>query len=153
MEADADLDSRLIDFVRGVTSAMGLSFDISIERTGDTLHIQLDGEGGDILVRRKGAALDALQHIVNTRFRRGLADLRIVVDCLNFRKDQDAELRQMVLFLADKAKESGQSQEIGPLNPYSRRIVHLAVAEDPLLASESVGDAFFKTVVISTKSG
>ena len=153
MEADADLDPRLLDFVRGVTSAMGLSFDISIERTGDSLQVRLDGEGGDILTRRKGAALDALQHIVNTRFRRGLADRRIVVDCLNFRKDQDAELRQMVLFLADKAKESGQSQEIGPLNPYSRRIVHLAVAEDPLLASESVGDAFFKTVVISTKSG
>lgn len=153
MEADADLDSRLIDFVRGVTSAMGLSFDISIERTSDSLQVRLDGEGGDILIRRKGAALDALQHIVNTRFRRGFADRRIVVDCLNFRKDQDAELRQMVVFLADKAKESGQPQEIGPLNPYARRIVHLAVAEDPLLASESVGDAFFKTVVISTKSG
>ena len=153
MEADADLEPRLIDFVRGVTSAMGLSLDISIERTDDSLQVRLDGEGGDILTRRKGAALDALQHIVNTRFRGGFADRRIVVDCLNFRKDQDVELRQMVLFLAEKAKESGQPQEIGPLNPYARRIVHLAVAEDPLLASESVGDAFFKTIVISTKSG
>ncbi len=153
MEADADLEPRLIDFVRGVTSAMGLSLDISIERTDDSLQVRLDGEGGDILTRRKGAALDALQHIVNTRFRGGFADRRIVVDCLNFRKDQDVELRRMVLFLAEKAKESGQPQEIGPLNPYARRIVHLAVAEDPLLASESVGDAFFKTIVISTKSG
>ena len=153
MEADADLDPRLIDFVRGVTSAMGLSFDISIERTGDSLQVRLDGEGGDILTRRKGAALDALQHIVNTRFRGGFADRRIVVDCLNFRKDQDAELRQMALF------SGGESQGIGPAAG-NRTTQSIRPPDRPsgcrrrsVLASESVGDAFFKTIVISTKSG
>jgi predicted RNA-binding protein Jag len=42
-------------------------------------------------------------------------------------------------------------QEMGPLNPYERRIVHLAVAEDPDVTSESIGDAFMKTVIISVK--
>ncbi len=41
---------------------------------------------------------------------------------------------------------------MGPLNPYARRIVHLVVAEDPEVSSESVGDAFLKTVIISPKS-
>jgi predicted RNA-binding protein Jag len=40
---------------------------------------------------------------------------------------------------------------MGPLNPYARRIVHLTVAEDTALTSESVGDAFLKSVVISRK--
>jgi predicted RNA-binding protein Jag len=40
---------------------------------------------------------------------------------------------------------------MGPLNPYERRIVHLAIAEDSGVASESIGDAFMKTVIISTK--
>jgi predicted RNA-binding protein Jag len=40
-------------------------------------------------------------------------------------------------------------QELGPLNPYDRRIVHLAIAEDPKVSSESIGDAFMKTVIIS----
>jgi len=44
---------------------------------------------------------------------------------------------------------TGERQEVGPLNPYARRIVHLAVAEDPGVSSESVGDAFLKTVLIS----
>ena len=39
---------------------------------------------------------------------------------------------------------------MGPLNPYERRIVHLAIAEDPGATSESIGDAFMKTVIIST---
>ena len=38
---------------------------------------------------------------------------------------------------------------MGPLNPYARRLVHLTVAEDPPLSSESIGDAFLKTVIIS----
>jgi spoIIIJ-associated protein len=42
-------------------------------------------------------------------------------------------------------------QEMGPLNPYERRIVHLAIAEAPGVTSESIGDAFMKTVIISTQ--
>jgi spoIIIJ-associated protein len=40
---------------------------------------------------------------------------------------------------------------MGPLNPYERRIVHLTIAEDPGVTSESIGDAFMKTVIISAK--
>jgi spoIIIJ-associated protein len=57
----------------------------------------------------------------------------------------------MALFLIGKVKTSGAPQEIGPLNPYARRIVHLAVSEDAGVTSESIGDAFLKTVVISPK--
>ncbi len=55
----------------------------------------------------------------------------------------------MALFLGDRAKTTRVPQEIGPLNPYERRIVHLAVAEDSETCSESVGDAFRKTVIIA----
>jgi predicted RNA-binding protein Jag len=40
---------------------------------------------------------------------------------------------------------------MGPLNPYERRIVHLAIAEDSSVTSESIGDAFLKTVIISVR--
>jgi len=42
-------------------------------------------------------------------------------------------------------------QQLGPLNPYERRIVHMAVAEVPGVTTESVGDAFSKTVLISLR--
>ena len=60
------------------------------------------------------------------------------------------ELRQMAAFLLEKARRTGQPQEIGPLNSYERRLVHLAVA-DAGGASESVGDAAVKTVIINAK--
>ena len=105
-----------------------------------------------MLVRRGGEGLQALQHVVATTFRKQLGDdNRIVVDCNGFRRDKDAELRQMARFMAEKARSSSAPQEMGPLNPYERRIVHLAIAEDPTVTSESIGDAFMKTVIIATR--
>jgi spoIIIJ-associated protein len=129
---------------------MGLSLTPEIEETTEGTRINLQGEDGGVLVRRGGEGLQALQHIVATTFRRQLGDdNRILVDCNGFRKDKDLELRQMAKFVADKAKATGVPQEMGPLNPYERRIVHLAIAEDPAATSESIGDAFMKTVIIS----
>lgn len=147
-----DLDARVIEFIHSVLGAMGLELTAETEETADNVRINLSGEGAEILLRRKGEALDALQVIVNTAFRRDArGDRHYVIDALGYRRGKDAELRQMALFLIGKAKTTGAPQEIGPLNPYARRIVHLAVSEDTGVSSESVGDAFMKTVVISPK--
>jgi spoIIIJ-associated protein len=147
-----DLDTQVIDFVSRVTAAMGLALSASREETGDNIRLNLTGEGADVLLRRKGEVLDALQVIVNTAFRRDTrGDRHYIIDALDFRKGQDAELRQMAQFLIGKVKVNGAPQEIGPLNPYARRLVHLTVAEDDAVVSESVGDAFLKTVIISKK--
>jgi spoIIIJ-associated protein len=148
----SDLDTQVIAFIQRVTTAMGLDLAIEVEETDDHVRLNLGGDGADVLLGRKGDALDALQVIVNTAFRRDArGDRHYVVDALGFRKDKDIELRQMAQLLIGKAKTSGAPQEIGPLNPYARRIVHLTVSEDAGVTSESMGDAFLKTVVISPK--
>jgi spoIIIJ-associated protein len=147
-----DLQLRVRDFMQQTLTAMGLPLDIEITEDTDSVRIELSGEGGEHLLRRRGEALDALQHVVNTAFRRQLNDDRsFVVDCLGYRKAKDAELKQMARFMMERAKSSGAPQEMGPLNPYARRLVHLTVAEDPQMASESIGDAFLKTVIISVR--
>ena len=149
----AELDARVIDFVQQVTRAMGLQLDVTVEELPDNARLNLAGEGADVLLRRQGETLDALQVVVNTVFRRDArGDRHYVVDALGFRKDKDAELRQMARLLAAKAKATGTPEEIGPLNPYARRLVHLAVAEDDEMSSESIGDAFLKSIVISRKA-
>jgi spoIIIJ-associated protein len=146
------LTAQIAKFVQEVVDAMGVALTTSVEETAEGTRINLEGEDGGVLVRRGGEGLQALQHLVATAFRKQLGDdNRIMIDCNGFRKDKDAELRQMARFVAEKARSSGTAQEMGPLNPYERRIVHLAIAEDPTVTSESIGDAFLKTVIISTK--
>jgi spoIIIJ-associated protein len=146
-----DLHERVREFAKQTVAAMGVPLEVTIVDAGDNIRVELSGEGGELLLRRKAEALDALQQIVNTAFRRELTDDRsFVVDCMDYRKAKDAELRQMARFMMEKAKVSGP-QEMGPLNPYARRLVHLTVAEDPQMSSESIGDAFLKTVIISVR--
>ena len=147
------LTSQIAEFVQRVVDAMGVTLTTRIEETPEATRINLEGEDGGVLIRRGGEGLQALQHLVATAFRKKLGDdNRIVIDCNGFRRDKDAELRQMARYMADRARTMGAPQEMGPLNPYERRIVHLAIAEDPTVSSESIGDAFLKTVIISAKS-
>ncbi len=146
-----NVQEKVGGLVRNVLTAMGLTLDVQVVDTPDAIRVEITGEGGEVLLKRKGEALDALQQIVNTGFRRELDDDRsFVVDCLAYRKGKDDELKQMTRFTMEKAKLSG-AQEMGPLNPYQRRLVHLTVAEDATMSSESIGDAFLKTVIISKK--
>jgi spoIIIJ-associated protein len=148
-----DLHARVTQFIDKTLTAMGVPLQIAVDDTADSVRFDLSGDGGEVMVQRRAEALDALQHIVNTAYRRELdADRTFVLDYLGYRKGKDAELKQMARFMMEKAKTSRTPQEIGPLNPYARRLVHMTVAEDPGMTSESIGDAFLKTVIISTKN-
>ena len=130
---------------------MGLAADVSVEPLEDGTRIVINGDDCEVLVKRRAEGLDALQHLVNAGFRREHPGRHIVVDCLDYRKGKDAELEETAKILVERARETGEPQEIGPLNPYARRIVHLAIADDPAASSESIGDAFMKTVVITAE--
>ena len=146
-----ELHERVREFTQQAVAAMGVPLDVTVVDAGDNVRVELSGEGGEVLLKRRAEALDALQQIVNTAFRRELKDDRsFVVDCMDYRKAKDAELRQMARFTMEKAKTAGP-QEMGPLNPYARRLVHITVAEDPQMSSECIGDAFLKTVIISVR--
>ena len=130
---------------------MGIETPVDVEETDDGHRLNLSGEQAELLVRHRGEPLKALQHVVDMAFGRGDGDKRVFVDALAYRKGKDVELRQMAKLLAEKVKSTGADQQLGPLNPYERRIVHMAVAEVPGVTTESVGDAFSKTVLISLK--
>jgi spoIIIJ-associated protein len=140
----------IVEFLNRVIAAFGIKATVHVEETSDGPRLNLTGDEAELLVRHRGEPLKALQHVVDSSYGRSLeGGKRVFVDALEYRKGKDIELRQMAKLLAQKAKDSGLDQQLGPLNPYERRIVHLAVAEIPGVSTESVGDAFSKTVLIS----
>ena len=142
----------IVDFLKQFTAALGINATIEVEETANGPRLNLAGEDAELLVRHRGEPLKALQHVLDMAFGRTLGDdRRVFVDALDYRKGKDVELRQMARLLAQKATETGLDQQLGPLNPYERRIVHMAVAEIPGATTESVGDAFSKTVLISKR--
>ena len=149
---DNDVTPQIIQFLEQFTTAMGIRATVKVDERPEGPRLNLDGEDVELLVRHRGEPLKALQHVVDMAFGRRLPDdQRVFVDALDYRKGKDLELKQMAKLLAEKVKQTGVDQQIGPLNPYERRLVHIAVAEVPGVATESVGDAFSKTVYISLR--
>src|ERR1700704_3153482 len=147
-----DITQPIVQFLEHFVAALGVKVHVTLEDTSDGPRLNLEGDEAELLVRHRGEPLKALQHIVDAAYGRALADeKRVFVDALGYRKSKDSELRQMAKLLAEKVKQSGVDQQLGPLNPYERRLVHMAVAEMPGMTTESVGDAFSKTVLISLR--
>jgi spoIIIJ-associated protein len=148
----SDTDQPIVRFLERFIVALGIQAQVAAEETSDGLRLNIDGEEAELLARHRGEPLKALQHVADIAFgREPRDDRRVFVDALGYRRGKDLELRQMAKLLAEKVKQSGHDQQLGPLNPYERRLVHLAVAEVPGVTTESVGDAFSKTVLISLR--
>jgi spoIIIJ-associated protein len=148
----ADPVAPIVDFLNRFNDALGISSPIDVEQTADGPRLNMTGDEVELLARHRGEALKALQHVVDMAFGRDLPDeKRVFIDALGYRRGKDLELRQMAKYLANKAKDTGLDQQLGPLNPYERRLVHMAAAEVPGVYTESIGDAFTKTVTISAR--
>ena len=148
----SDPTQPIVDFLERVAGALGIEATVSREDTADGPRLNYEGDQAELLARHRGEPLKALQHIVDSAFGRDVRDeRRVFIDALAYRKGKDIELRQMAKLLAEKVRQSGADQQLGPLNPYERRLVHMAVAEVTGVTTESVGDAFSKTVLISLR--
>jgi len=148
----ADTIAPIVDFLNRFNEALGIASPVEVEQNADGHRLNLSGEEAELLARHRGEPIKALQHVVDMAFGRDLPeDKRIFIDALGYRKGKDLELKQMAKYLAEKAKDTGADQQLGPLNPYERLIVHMAAAEIPGVYTESIGDAFTKTVTISAR--
>jgi spoIIIJ-associated protein len=146
------MTADIVTFLERFVGALGIVASVHVEETADGPRFNIAGDEAELLVRHRGEPLKALQHVVDMSFMRVLPERqRVFVDALEYRKGKDLELKKMAKFLAEKARDTGVDQQLGPLNPYERRLVHLAVAEVPGATTESVGDAFAKTVLISLR--
>jgi len=107
-----------------------------------------------MLIGRHGATLDALQMlaglVANSGFEHGA---RVVVDAEQYRERRRQMLVEMAQQQADKAKESQQEVVIPDLKPFERRIIHLALKEDPEVETYSEGEGDERCIVISPRNG
>jgi len=112
------------------------------------------GADKEALLEGNGRCLSALELIANNAFRNRMArGTKIRVDAGDFRSRRDQELADVAYQVAHSAKQTGRTQETQPLNPYERRLVHLALAEDPAVTTRSRGSGFLKNVQVIPQSG
>ncbi len=150
MSEDKTPREAIEDLVRRMVGHLGWDLAVRVEEAEEaTIRVELSGEDRDVVLCNRAEVLEALQYLLNRSFGRESRDSqRVLVDCDGYRARKEAELREIALRVSDRVRRTGTREELGLMNPYERRIVHLAVAETEGVTTESAGDGVMKRVII-----
>jgi spoIIIJ-associated protein len=139
-----DLDTRPISsFLETILPYFPLQLTYQIKKRDDTIYLIFEGEDKSLLLRKDGALLLAFQHLLNK-----ITPHKVQVDCEFYRRRKEKRLREYAQQVAEEVLETGKNEILDLMNPYERRIVHIAVNQVPGITSESIGDGFLKRVKV-----
>jgi spoIIIJ-associated protein len=133
-----------------------LGFDgVRVEiREGETSRLNVVGEGSDrealgSLIGRKGERLSALQHLVNLMLSRRTGQwTRVLVDVEDYRGRRERQLVDLAARAAERVTETGKMLQLEPMPALERRWIHLALRDNPNVATQSIGEEPNRRVVL-----
>ncbi|MCP4104271.1 MAG: KH domain-containing protein [Desulfobacteraceae bacterium] len=138
---------RIIDFI--TTEAT-----ISIQENSDRVMFNIEGGNSAVLIGKRGQTLEAIQYLVEKVMNKHSEQrIRIQIDIEGYLDSRRTRLRSLATRLSEKAKRTGKPVTIGQLNAHDRRIIHLFLKDDGGVRTQSMGDGFYRKLVIYPKRG
>jgi len=145
-EEDVNL---VVEFTNQVLGSSGLDLKAGADHTEDGLKIQVRGDDVALLLGHNAELLDALEYLGNRVLARASGDeARLVFDSGGYRARREKELRLMAEKAAEKVRLSRIPFSFDPMTPNERRIIHLALANDASVTTESQGNGENRKVTI-----
>jgi spoIIIJ-associated protein len=119
---------------------MGVEATVEITMGSETSKLNVKGDDLGVLIGRRGEKLASLQHLVNLIVAKREGQWhRIAVDVENYRGRREEQLRDVADRAAKRVAQSGKIIQLEPMPAVERRIVHMALVENPRVRTQSVG--------------
>jgi spoIIIJ-associated protein len=132
--------TRAEELANGILQGAGFDLRSSAVETEQGCLLSIDGPDSGLLLNQGGELLDALQQLLNQAFGRDLPKgQRIACDADNFRAAREGELRAMAQHAARQVRSTSSPFVFGPMDSNERRVIHLSLAEESDLHTESIG--------------
>ncbi len=139
-----------------ITMLKKLGIDAEVVGMGDIdgkIYIELSSKESGIIIGKRGNTLDSIQFLLNllvdSKIRHGR---KIIVDIESYRDKRELSLVRLGKSVASYVSRTGKSRLLEPMNPYERRIIHMALQKDEKVFTRSEGNGTYKRVrVISMK--
>jgi spoIIIJ-associated protein len=149
INAELDLMAVLGLFLSETFRAGEIEVKAQISLGEEAVEGELSGGDLQIFTNSGGRGLDALQYLCNRMLSRRIAKHPPVhLDTDGFKARRAEQLREKAESAADQAVRRRSPVVLGPLTPAARREIHLALADDPGVETESEGEGFLKRVVV-----
>ena len=104
----------------------------------DTIELDIEGEDSGLLIGRRGETLRALQFTVNLLVGQSTRG-RVILDVEGYRERRYSSLRTLASRVAERVASTGRPITLEPMAPNERRVIHMALADNPRVATESTG--------------
>ena len=148
---EALIENVAVEFFRllGTSSKCKVSFD----KENEIYLLDIDaGEEAGLLIGKKGETINAIQTLINQIIRQRKGEwVRVIVNIADFREKEKSRMTDLAVQTAARVRETGEPQNLYNLTPSQRRAVHLALAEEKDLHTESVGEGVERYLVVSIK--
>lgn len=136
-------------FVTQVFELMGHHVEVDVAGGDEALSLTLGGAPARTLVGRGGDMLDAIEVLTALHLQRRLGRrVQVEVDAAGYRAQQEKTLADAAREAADRAVREGAAVSLDPMEPKQRRIVHLALRDDPRVRTASEGEDEHRHVVV-----
>lgn len=141
------------DLAKKLLSELGIDVKLEISEGEDkSLLVQLETEEPGIIIGFHGETLSSIQLILGMMAYRQIGEwTRVLVNVNDYRERRQESLEKIALSAAERAKASGEPQDLSPMNSGERRIIHLILASDSEVETESEGEGWQRHVVIRLK--
>ncbi len=105
-----------------------------------------------LLIGKKGETLNSIQTILGVLLKQKIGEWqRVVVNVGDYREKEEDYLKNLASSTAERAKETGEPQNLYNLKPWQRRIIHMTLSEDKELVTESAGEGEDRYLVVTVK--
>lgn len=136
-----------------IVAAIASDAEISVEADPDRILFKVNSGSAALLIGKKGQTLEAMQSLVDKivnkhNNHRNNHKIRVLVDVEGYLENRKTNLEKLAMRLADKSKRIRKPISLGQLNAYDRRIVHLALRDDPGVQTKSRGAGYLRKLVI-----
>lgn len=132
------------DIVKDVFNLMLLDveYDVSHDKDADAIVVNIKSEeNAGLLIGKKGETINALQTIISTISRKKMNGwVRVFVNVSDWREKQNQRIIDLALKVSERVKQTGEPQNLYNLNASERRLIHLTLAEDKDVVTESTGE-------------
>jgi spoIIIJ-associated protein len=136
------------DYLEELLDIADLDGDLDMDVEGDRAAVSIVGADLSQLVGKEGEVLEALQELSRLAVYRETGERsRLMLDISGFRAKKRAELEELAAAVVTRVKDSGEREELDPMSPFERKVVHDAVAAAGL-QSESEGVEPHRYVVV-----
>jgi spoIIIJ-associated protein len=133
---------RILDLITGET-------DISVVSENGGIRYNVEGGEAGVLIGKRGQTLEAIQYLVEKIVnKQAEGRVRVQVDVEGYLDNRKANLEELARKMAEKTRKSGKPSSLGHMSAHDRRIVHLSLRDDGGVRTQSVGEGFYRKLVI-----